>query len=486
MLREILLSHGLSSRFGGHKPKFRLEEAEGQGTWIYDGGIQVGFVPAGQAEAELLNHDPAQAKTFAFPPIYHAPTQMGDRITLVPWVAVADGVKRDHYELTMKANGSWVSASTEERWSDGRHTSCRVTWSVDKDFGYRMQAQVEMSFEGEECDDVLQEFCNFLPRGVTDDRPESGRRYPYVLWQHPDGNILRWNQNNVGARTLGAMDHFDQRKVMTGGFMGFFGESDYNPVVEILEANPGVTAVTCPNMLDEHLLWLPPENNGLKQYRAVYNMVRVPGVVSEELTARAQMIAPMLDCVDTAREQYNRVRLSDYPYEQGEPYSMRFYPISQGEVCDFETPIDPTATFWGQVFPYRENSSSDKISVVSDQAHSGSRSLRVRVNGESLRAFAIGCCLHVTQGQCYRLSAWVKCALTEGTAELLAMEYLFGRENVTAEHRQAALNIGEWQPLAVEFTPGEKAHVVDICFDVAGRGQAWIDDILLERVGEEG
>lgn len=53
------------------------------------------------------------------------------------------------------------------------------------------------------------------------------------------------------------MDNHDRRRIQTGGFPGFFGEPDRNPVVEIVDASPAVTAQTCPNMLDEHMQWLP-------------------------------------------------------------------------------------------------------------------------------------------------------------------------------------------------------------------------------------
>jgi hypothetical protein len=121
--------------------------------------------------------------------------------------------------------------------------------------------------------------------------------------------------------------------------------------------------------------------------------------------------------------------------------------------------------------------------------HSGARALRLRADGadEPLRlAPTLGCCFHVTAGRCHRFSAWVKTALDESAIVLTATEYLFNCSHVTAVHRNAPLQgCNAWRQIAVDFVPGEKAHVVDVALEVYGRGTVWTDDWLFDECPED-
>lgn len=482
-LRQVMQEHGLAGRFKDYQPQLRVEGFAPQHWWICDGEVRVGLVMQSVEDViELLNHDPFHSRPIEFPELYHAPTHPGDRITLAKWINHHGGTTSEQHQLLFDTHPDHVTVTFTEKWKDGRTGRKQATFYMDPDFGYAIHCEDELTSAGPEDTSLQQEYCNFHPRGVNDDRPEFGRRYPYLLWEHPSGKIIRRNQNNVGARAMGAMDPKGRRGVASPGFFGYFGENDYNIAVELLESEPGTSATTCPNLLDEHLCWLPVESDGPVHYTAAYNLVAVPPRVGEALNARAEMLDLVLDRYDPELEAWNHDRIGNFPKRLGEPYSLPVYPLAQGVVSDFETLLDPNATFWGLAFPYLEDT-DDAIAVVSDCAHSGRRSLRVRVDGEWTYAGAIGGNLHVTNGQPYRLSAWIKTDLQEGDAHLAGIEFLCGPGNITGEHRTARLaGQTDWQPVAVEFTPGEKAHVIDLRFEVTGRGQAWIDDILLEKL----
>ena len=125
VLRDTLERMELGGRFGNHATQFYIKEIPGEGWWIFDGEVQVGLVLRERGEAELVNHDPlAPRAVVEFPEIYHAPTQPGDRITLVAWVTVAAGVKRERYDLRLEVGDEGVTVFTEESWSDGRSAQC--------------------------------------------------------------------------------------------------------------------------------------------------------------------------------------------------------------------------------------------------------------------------------------------------------------------------------------------------------------------------
>ena len=482
-LRQTLHDLGLGNRYAGYVPKFRIEEFAKDQWWILDGDIKVGLLTRPADFAELVNFDPFKPRRdLAFPKYYHAPTQPGDRITIAKWVN-AQSTTSDKNTLTVSATPQGVTAVFTESWKNGRTATKRLTWCIDPDFGYVLHGEDEMRSPQPE----THEYTNFLPRGAVDDRPESGR-YPYILWQHPSGRIIRQNHNNIGARALGAMDYHDRRRLATDGFIGFFGEPDRNAAIELLESVPGSNSGTCPNMLDEHICWLPldvesppRQTDGTYLNRAVFNLVSVPPAVSDALNGRAEMLDLVVDRVDPVMAERQAWCEAEFPHRTGEPKHLRFCPIRFGEVADFETVLDPAAIFRGEVFPYPIDPDAP-IAVVADCAHSGRCSLRVRVDGHPQHVEPTGCSFHVNEGQRYRLSAWVKTELKDGEAALSAVEYLYSPGSGTTPHIATPLQgTHAWQRLAVEFVPGENAHVVMVRFQVTGHGTAWFDDVLLEK-----
>lgn len=481
------LPAGLRGRFGGHKPAFAVRQFGEGRWWIEDGETRVGLLTRPEDFVELVNWDPLAPRCdVAFPEIYHAPTAPGDRITMAKWIDT-ERTTSQRNTLRFEGGGADLTAIFEEEWDNGRTARATMRFAVDADFGYMIEVDAEMrSLVPERANKT--EFCNFLPEHVVDDRPEF-LRYPYILWQHPDGGVRRWNQNNIGARALGAMDIHERRRIQTGGFFGFFGEADRNPALEIVDASPEVTAQTCPNMLDMHIQWLPmpPERferaeDGRYLSRVRYRLFSVPGAVSEALLAQARMVDMVLDRIDMELEREYAWCVQEFPRWPGEPKHLRYCALQMGRVCDFESKLDPASSVRASVFGCLDDANRP-VSVVSDMGRSGTHSLRLRPRGRTACASPSGTTIHLTAGCRYRLSAWVKTALSDGAATIRAEEFLFSPANPLAKHETSSLRgvSEEWRELSVEFTAHHKAHGVSVILEASGVGEAWFDDVLLEK-----
>jgi hypothetical protein len=499
IVRDAVQQAEGAARFAGHQAQFWVQEEGGAGCeyqhfWICDGAVRVGLVVRGMDCAELVNFDPLQPRTgIEFPSRYHAPTQPGDRVTLAKWQHSFSTTSDDN-ELSFETTPTAVSALFKERWNDGTSASQRVTWRVDDDFGYVMNVQSHLASPRDE----VWEYCNYLPRGATDDRPGYAR-YNRVMWQHPDGRLLHRSLNNVGARALGALDTNDRRRIANGGFIGFCGEPDHNPTIELLNSNPGSTAMTCPNMLDEHLKWLPAEvearaagADGLFRYSAAFNLLSLPGRAAAALLCRAAPLDMVLDRADQALENQHAFCINEYPYRRGAAKSLDYFYMQRGEVTDFSKRLDAAAPLRGQVFVYPEDDADAPVAIVTSCAHVEGRSLRLHTRpgaaGTAPEPLVAGPdrgnCFHVTPGRRHRFSAWVKTDLHEdATLTLCATEFLYSRANITAVHRSTPLcGQSDWRQLAVEFVPGTQGHVVELTIALHGTGTAWSDEWLFAEL----
>lgn len=472
-------------RFSGHKPAFAVRQFGEGRWWVEDGETRVGLLTRPEDFVELVNWDPlAPRRDVAFPAIYHAPTAPGDRITMAKWID-AQCTTSQRNALRFEGGGADLTAIFEEEWDNGRTARAAMRFAVDADYGYMIEVDAEMRSPVPE----RAEFCNFLPEHVVDDRPEF-LRYPYILWQHPDGGVRRWNQNNIGARALGAMDIHERRRIRTGGFFGFFGEADRNPALEIVSASPEVTSQTCPNMLDMHMQWLPTPAEQFERAadgrflsRVRYRLFSVPGAVSEALSAQAQMVEMVLDRIDMELEREYAWCAHEHPRWPGEPKHLRYCALQMGKVCDFESTFDPAASARASVFCCLDDGNLP-VSVVSDMGRSGRHSLRLRPMGGTACASPSGTTIHLTAGQRYRLSAWVKTALYDGAATIRAEEFLFSPANPLAKHETSSLRglSADWRELVLEFTAHPQAHGVSVVLEASGIGEAWFDDILIEKL----
>ena len=458
ILRQYARRAGVAGRYANYAPHFQIAEFEPGKWWILDGQVRVAMLSKQDDIVLHTNYDPDHPnRAVTLPKILHAPTLPGDQISIVKFGLPLP----DQHDIAFSVSETQVVARVTAQWTNGTTRTKILTFLVDDDFGYIIHFDDEFHAAAP----GIQEFSNFLARGTTDDRPQF-KRYSYLLWLSPSGQIMRWNQNNLSCVLCpgGDADHA-QRSIQPGGFHGYFGEKDRNPALEILAASPLPRAETCLNVLDEHMVWSavapashPRDANGRFIYRAVFNSVSLPPTVCDLLTHDAVMV----DLLKGTR-----------------PPAL--WAFTTGQVTDFEAKYDPSASYRGVFFTADE--SRGTAIVVAEMPHSGTNSLRITVDGQERSATPWGGSLHVTEGQRYRLTAWVKTDLADGAASLHADECLFTYNNITAAHRSASVHgRSDWQELSLDFTPGEKAHVVRVGFYVSGHGRAWLDDVLLMPV----
>lgn len=480
LLRSSLAEPGLAGRFADYTPDFRLDQVQEGVWWVRDREVQVGLVYEPWHSIGLINFWPGeQAREEGLPAVFHSPTDPSDRLTMALWPDGVQATVSEENRLSFGEGGETLSVRFEERFPDGMTSTKEFTFAVDPDYGYVLHVEAEV--ESPTARHI--EMVNFLPQGVIDDRPGL-IRYPFILWEHPDGRVLRWNQNNVAAFTLGGRDHWDRRRIATGGFLGYFGETERCPVLEIEAADPPMSAATCHNMLDEHIAWLrndefqPPQNGeGRYVYTACATQAALPGVAGEALAKRAMMLDLLVGCQDGV-EAPPGVKGGVLP-------TMRLVPFRQRCTCDFSERLDPTAPDRVQAWVYPDDDRSAPVSVVSSGGLDTAPCLHVQAHGEKVAAGPeSGCPLHLTADVPHRFSGWVKTKLTEGQAYLRAWEWIYTPRGLQQEHMSAMVGgESDWTYLEIDFTPtGERVHCVNVEVVVEGEGEAWFDELRLEVV----
>ena len=374
------------------------------------------------------------------------------------------------------------------------HAVKTCTFAVDPDLGYVVQ--VESHVQSPVSHQV--EFANYLPERVVDDRLG---RWPFILWQHPDGRVLRWNQNNAGADAYGNRDHHGLRQIDPAGFLGYFGEEDRCPVVEFHGANQPLGAATCHAMLDEHLHWVvgrdfqPPQDEaGLYRYDVAFTLASLPGEAGAKLAEGAEYNELLL-------ERYPSEMAGRYPWTRGETGPLRpldFAVFRQGCSCDFTERLDAAASDRSQVFHYPEDDETAPVSLMSTGGRVTGPCLCLRVGGASPPAPSPcrgggktvsagptgGTSLHLIEGATYQVTAWIKTDLTEGAARLRVWEWLYTARKVTHEYLSVPVEgKSEWTKLAVELTPeGPTTHCLSLEIVADGEGTVWVDEMAVEEV----
>ncbi len=508
LIRQTMVNLHLASRYADYTPNFRVEEFQPGAWWVLDGATRVGSVQAESGFLELVNFDPHAPRPVEFPEVYHAPTAPGDRIPLANWVKWNQETTSERNELTFSGGGETLTVQFEE-WFAGEphppaplsmqergrrmHAVKTCTFAVDADLGYVVQ--VESHVQSPVSHQV--EFANFLPEHVVDDRLQ---RWPFVLWQHPDGRILRWNQNNAGAEAYGNRDHHGLRQIDPEGFFGFFGEKDRCPVAEFRGANMPIAAATCANMLDEHLHWVvgrdfePPQDEaGLYTYDVAFTLASLPGEVGAKLAEGAELN-------DLILERYPSEMAGRYPWTRGETGPVRpldHVVFRQGTTCDFTERLDPCASDRNQCFLCPDDDETAPVSILSAGGRLTAPCLRVQTSGASPPAPSPcrrggkkvsagpqhGTSLHVTEGATYEVTAWIKTDLSEGEAQLRVWEWCFTPRNLTKEYLSVPVSgKSEWTKVAVEFTPqGPMTHCLCPEIVVEGEGTVWVDEMVVRQ-----
>ena len=431
-----------------HIPAFRLEPIQpaehAKGTdWSYvcDGDERIGLIQTWSKEIEMFRFSPQVAKgaKYEIPKIYHWGNLYGARIQMYGTQMLPPTTS---FKLSFaKDRGDSLELAVEHRHRGDVSGSSEYRLGWDERLGYVWNCTSRYSMPKP----AKIEFNNLLAGGISESR-NSHKRWQKTVRAAADGRITfaYHNPTNIPVDDIRA-----------GGFVGFVTEEQMNPFVELIETSSPVSVVTCSQWYDQHIVMKPPEAKeaeGLYHARARYRFLSLPGKVAREIEAAA---------VPSVTE------------DKWKPLGFLL-----NRPSDFEQFIPFDRVYNGGVWQH--------VTRSDEQAHAGKYSLKVGGRGTGkVAAFApIGGGPGVIgeSKKRYRLTAWVKTDLSEGTAYLRVDDARWNWDDIQASRKTKELSgQTDWTRLAVEFQPGpdDPFLVVRICVD--GHGAAWFDDVMLEE-----
>ena len=485
----------------------RYERVDERYVWVTDHGTRVGLLDLDEFTLEWIAPHPGHpsARPAEIPALYHAPTYQGGRIIMQWWVMYHLGPRRAHDAPAPEPFGVWAGHAPRKKprttveLVDGRgpQLTLRLSHVHPQDERIRGEHRVALGYdpladsytadiEGdlEAPDPYPVEFCNFYAGGVYDNRPRT-KRYQATVWAHPDGRLVRWPHNPVSYLTPGMNDAEGERRIVEGGFVGYFADPHSNPVLEIIESNRPVTASTCCNIYDEHLDCLAPtgKEGGPYRWHVRFRMYSVSMEAALDLTRRASLVRygtvpdqpdPMLirpEVTDDDIMGHFQVRNPVFP---------AFY---YGQVNDFEDalPIDRTVA---GTFIWATQCPDNAIYWDPARGHSGSRSIRIRGReGQTVTARSQGPTPHLDPDTGYRISGWIRCESVAGFARIRFSEVgMHQGDPATADHVAGPLTgTCGWTYVECLFRTPPDGQFGWLYLEVDSAGSAWFDDVALEE-----
>lgn len=471
--------------FHNYRPRFAVEAESDDLLWLTDCGQRLALIRKSYYQIDLFEFTPGQPRLAkpTMPVIYHAPTLLGAKLTMIQWINWAQARTSDTWDLDIEQADDCLRLTARETWKQwGMESVKSFELRVHPRYGYVLYTTNDARAD----QPVKLEFANFLAAGMSDHRPHK-IRFPYVVWRHPTRGLLKWISNHVTTRTFGQLDAYDRRQIGRDGWLGMLGERDWNPVYALESASQDCASITCPNLLDEHLHFKGEparDDTGQHVWHNRGALLSLPGTVADQLVQQAAV-----NDLDTKQAYPDRVVggwLVDCPVDPTKPRDLRLCEFSLNKLSDFETTIPHDVYFRGNYWPAVADVEHWAM-ITTEQAHTGKRSLRLRVgrqDGE--KSFThMGSSLWLDSGKRYRLSAWVKYAgQLPATLRLTATQIYFTLAQPQDE-RQTSVNGREcaaWRRLAVEFATIPHDPAVVVQFHVAGDGAFYMDDVLLEEI----
>ena len=254
------------------------------------------------------------------------------------------------------------------------------------------------------------------------------------------------------------------RTIAQGGWIGWFGEPDENPVMDVIESSPPTFSFTCTTWYDEHVSF---------EWPALARMAPGPFRATAKVRVR---------WVDKAQGE---AMLKDAVWFSGEP-SRTMSPFVQGVVNDCEEPMRPGVLLVADKWNLGGAGSWDRA-----VGRSGHSSLRLEGRGAQGKASLMpgggGPSLHLDEDSRYRWAAWVRTEGADGGAYLRARKiYMNPGSTDTMKESARIKGTQDWTRLEVVFDTTDKTQFVwpYLCLDGAGR--AWFDDIELTCLGPAG
>jgi len=507
LLACLISEHG-GSASDKRAVSLAFEHVDERYVWITDTGVRVGLIDRKECTLEwVAPHAGAPSiRPVEIPPVYHAPTYQGGRIIAQWWLTPR---RNQQYLPGAPWRQPWDALPARGEDMDLRKFKPNCTWTFDAGEGEQLSfridetfempgaprgchhfsisydsaansyvAQVEADIEGVRGSIV--ELANFYAGGVYDTRPDH-KRHQQTIWSHPDGRLVRWPHHPAGYRTPGMNDSEGERRIADNGFTGYFADPYTNPVIEFIETSNPLTAATCCNIYDEHLLMLTDHDTNCCSVRFRFYSVTEP--VARAIVERSELIHFGVD-PDRPNPIDSNVTVNDKDLSRRVNYNPQYPVVRFGCVNNFESMPALDQTVVGCVFFVSGNSDHD-IWWANDCGHSGQRSIRLRGNDPEgfTGTRSGGPTPHIDAGQRYRLSGWIKCEGVTGAARIRFDEIGFYPKDKTAPSHIAGPCSGtcDWTYVECVFTALPNTEFGWYYLDLEGAGQAWFDDMALEE-----
>jgi len=472
--------------YGAYQPQFGVEPEEDGLLWLTDHGRRIALVHKRDYQIDFFEFTPGRPRLArpALPKIYHAPSLLGAKLTIIQWVNWNQCRTSDTWKLDVETTDSYIRLAVRETWEKwGMESLKTFELRVHPQFGYVLYTENNIH-AGQK---VWIEFANFLAAGMADHRPDK-IRFPYVVWRHPTRGLMRWTSNHATTRMFGHLDSYDRRKIGRNGWIGLLGERDWNPVFALTTASQDCAAVTCPNLLYEHLhvKGAPTRDEGGKYvWKNSGALLALPGTIADRLVDQAQP-----NDLETEKAYPERVGggwFVEAPIDPSKPRNLRLCEFSLNKLCDFETTVAHDVYFRGGYWPAQEEV-ENWARITTEKAHSGKRSLQLHIGpDESERSISPqGSSLWLNAGKRYRFSGWLcyEGPSPQSMARISATQIYFSI-NDPLEMKEARLTgdqCRDWRRFEMEFTALEGDPAVVVQIFVSGEGSFFVDDILLQEM----
>ncbi|MHB9133040.1 MAG: hypothetical protein ACYDBB_18385 [Armatimonadota bacterium] len=459
-----------------YTPAWRVVEADDRFRWIMDGDRGVGLLDEGSDNFELRAGDPwSPAPPAVLPKHYHIATYAGLRV-INKWRLRGWNVPQTARKLTWDVCEDAVRFTLNETWADGSHGTHDGWLRFDPAWGgYVAEMTADLTARKIITE---QEFCNLIPPAIGDTRP-GHTKYQQTIWLDRDGVLRGMGKNPLWFNSAGMQDTMGRRGIPAGGFLGWVAEPDFNPVIEILSADPRAGACTCDNLMDEHLMLDAPDvrqcPDGWFHLHVAFRLFSLPAPLAAALAARTvppdygPMLAWKFQYAPTSGpigNDLNQVELPGMP-----PYG----------VADLNTPVPRDRPFFGQLWTPSSHPDAD-LYYDRQVGHAGHSSLRIKVEGGKKMFFPCsGPTIHTEEGRRYRVGAWIR---TQGdvTAWMEGNEVLFSIWKPVETHRTPAVGPDSgWQWVETSYVArGDDAPFVGLFICAEGEGLAWYDEITFQ------
>jgi len=365
----------------------------------------------------------------------------------------------------LRGEGSEVEALVSGEFPDGERCQWRVTVRYDSTWA-RYRYFIDIDARKRSADGL--EPLNMMLAGALTAREED-RRWTHSIWQAPDGQLRRLVHSNAlfQCTDYSAPSWRTRNAPFRGAWVGYAAHESFNPAILIHGNNVPIILATCSQLFDEHVIWGTAGldnlgEDGYFHFAMQTEFVDLPPQLAQELLDQA---------TDPVQPKAWRV-------------PCRALPFDMDTVNSFEEAVGPWEPETCPILQVPDVPGSS-VEWAADEAHSGERSIRLKVSDANKREFLEprGAVCSVKPHTRYRLSGWIKTRAVERFARLELYSYEYTYANVINTAASPDLTGDQdWTRVEVELDSGDQAYLMPRML-LHGPGQAWFDDLLLEEIG---